>query len=46
MHLVRAALKYVVDKDSDQVIVDLKKIYQAATVLKPKSPGEFCSSLG
>jgi putative transposase len=32
VHLVRAALKYVVDKDSDQVIVDLKKIYQAPTV--------------
>jgi putative transposase len=33
VHLVRAALKYVVDKDSDAVITDLKKIYQAATVL-------------
>jgi putative transposase len=32
VHLVRAALKYVMDKDSDQVIVDLKKIYQAPTV--------------
>jgi putative transposase len=32
VHLVRAALKYVVDKDCDQVIVDLKKIYQAPTV--------------
>jgi transposase-like protein len=32
VHLVRAALKYVTDKDSDQVVVDLKKIYQAATV--------------
>ena len=32
VHLVRAALKYVVDKDSDAVITDLKKIYQAATV--------------
>ena len=31
-HLVRAPLKYVVDKDSDQVIADLKMIYQAATV--------------
>jgi transposase-like protein len=29
-HLVRAALKYVTDKNSDQVIVDLKKIYHAA----------------
>jgi putative transposase len=33
VHLVRAALKYVTDKDSDQVIADLKKIYQAATVI-------------
>jgi putative transposase len=32
VHLVRAALKYVVDKDCDQVIADLKKIYQAPTV--------------
>jgi putative transposase len=32
VHLVRAALKYVADKDSDQVIADLKKIYQAPTV--------------
>jgi putative transposase len=32
VHLVRAALKYVVDKDSDAVITDLKKIYQAGTV--------------
>jgi transposase-like protein len=34
VHLVRAALKYVVDKDSDEVIADLKKIYQAATVIE------------
>jgi putative transposase len=34
VHLVRAALKYVVDKDSDDVITDLKKIYQAPTVLE------------
>lgn len=34
VHLVRAALKYVVDKDSDAVIIDLKKIYQAGTVLE------------
>ena len=34
VHLVRAALKYVVDKDSDAVIADLKKIYQAATVVE------------
>ena len=34
VHLVRAVLKYVVDKDSDEVIADLKKIYQAATVVE------------
>jgi transposase-like protein len=34
VHLVRAALKYVGDADSDEVIADLKKIYQAATVLE------------
>jgi len=32
VHLVRAALRYVTGEDSKQVIVDLKKIYQAATV--------------
>jgi putative transposase len=32
VHLVRAALKYVSDKDSKEVIKDLKAIYQAATV--------------
>ena len=31
VHLVRAALKYVSDKDSREVIKDLKAIYQAAT---------------
>lgn len=34
VHLVRAALKYVSDADSSEVIADLKKIYQAATVLE------------
>jgi transposase-like protein len=34
VHLVRAALKYVNDRDSGPVIADLKKIYQAATVLE------------
>jgi putative transposase len=34
VHLVRAALKYVTDKDSSAVAGDLKKIYQAATVLE------------
>jgi putative transposase len=37
VHLVRAALKYVTDKDSDQVIADLKKIYQAATVVEAEA---------
>jgi putative transposase len=32
VHLVRAALKYVTDKDSRMVAGDLKKIYQSATV--------------
>jgi len=31
VHLVRAALKYVSDKDSREVVKDLKAIYQAAT---------------
>ena len=34
VHLVRAALKYVADADSREVIIDLQKIYQAATVLE------------
>jgi putative transposase len=32
VHLVRAALKYVSDADNQEVIIDLKKIYQAASV--------------
>jgi len=32
VHLVRAALKYVSDADNQEVIADLKKIYQAASV--------------
>jgi len=32
VHLVRAALKYVTDKDSREVAADLKAIYQAASV--------------
>ena len=47
VHLVRVAARHVVDKDSDAVITDLKKIYQAATVTEAEAgPGEFCSSLG
>jgi putative transposase len=34
VHLVRAALKYVTEKDSREVVADLKTIYQAATVLE------------
>jgi putative transposase len=34
VHLVRAALRYVSDKDSRAVAADLKAIYQAATVLE------------
>jgi transposase-like protein len=34
VHLVRAALRYVSSQDSKPVIADLKKIYQAATVLE------------
>jgi putative transposase len=37
VHLVRAALKYVVDKDSYAVTADLKKIYQAATVVEAEA---------
>ena len=32
VHLVRAALKYVSDKDSQEVVKDLQAIYRAATV--------------
>lgn len=34
VHLVRAALRYVTDADSREVVQDLRKIYQAATVLE------------
>lgn len=34
VHLVRAALRYVSSEDSPEVVRDLKKIYQAATVLE------------
>ena len=34
VHLVRAALRYVADKDSRAVAADLKTIYTAATVLE------------
>lgn len=34
VHLVRAALRYVADSDSKEVIADLKTIYQAASILE------------
>ena len=34
VHLVRAALRYVSTEDSKAVVADLKKIYQAATVVE------------
>jgi transposase-like protein len=34
VHLVRAALKYVTDKDRSEVAKDLKTIYQSATTLE------------
>ena len=34
VHLVRAALRYVSSDDSKEVVADLKKIYQAATVVE------------
>ena len=34
VHLVRAALRYVTTEDSPAVVADLKKIYQAATVIE------------
>lgn len=37
VHLVRAALRYVSTQDSKAVIVDLKKIYQAATVIEAET---------
>jgi len=37
VHLVRAALRYVSHEDSKQVVVDLKKIYQAATVVEAEA---------
>ena len=37
VHLVRAALRYVNDSDSREVIADLKKIYQAASVLEAET---------
>ena len=49
VHLVRAALRYVTSQDSQAVVADLKKIYQAATVVEAeprRAGGGFRSSLG
>ena len=40
VHLVCAALKYVADKDSRELINDLKKIYQAASVIEAEQEME------
>ena len=45
VHLVRAALKYVTDRDSKAVARDLKKIYQAATVLEAEQELENFAEL-
>ena len=37
VHLVRAALRYVSTEDSKAVVEDLKKIYQASSVLEAES---------
>lgn len=37
VHLVRAALRYVSSQDSQAVVRDLKKIYQAATVVEAEN---------
>jgi putative transposase len=44
VHLVRAALRYVTSTDSQDVIADLKKIYQAASVLEAEQELENFSS--
>jgi len=45
VHLVRAALRYVTDADSRAVARDLKKIYNAATLLEAESAlEEFAST--
>ncbi len=45
VHLVRAALRYVIDKDSKAVARDLKKIYNAATLAEAEAAlEEFASA--
>ena len=43
VHLVRAALRYVSTTDSKPVVADLKKIYQAATVVEAEQALEAFS---
>ena len=45
VHLVRAALRYVVDKDSKAVARDLKKIYNAATLAEAEAALEEFASV-
>jgi len=45
VHLVRAALRYVADKDSKAVVRDLKEIYQAATVVEAEQALDLLSKL-
>ena len=40
VHLVRAALKYVTTADSKEVVADLKKVYQSATVTEAEQAFE------
>ena len=44
VHLVRAALKYVTTSDSQEVLADLKKIYQAASATEAEQELERFSS--
>lgn len=47
VHLVRAALRYVTDKDSKAVARDLKKIYNAATLVEAEAAlEEFAQAWG
>lgn len=44
VHLVRAALKYVTNADSQEVLADLKKVYQAASVVEAEQELDHFSS--
>jgi putative transposase len=45
VHLVRAALRYVTDKDSKPVAADLRKIYQSASVEEAEQALEKCAEI-